>query len=506
MGDKMLKWFCISLVVCGGAWSQTFVRNPFLQMGAPHSASVCWRVDSAAKLTIKYGKTMSAMDSSATQGSAATDGCVTIDRLQPDTKYFYEVYNGASKLSGGAGNYWVTHPVPGTKRKSTFWIIGDAGTGDTNQTAARDAFYKVHGGDRADGFIMLGDNAYQNGVDREFTEKVFEIYPKTMANTFTWPAIGNHENYSGGSAYLAAFHLPTEGQSGGVASKSELYYSFDFANIHFICLDSEKSGRAKTDPMYKWVEQDLQATRQDWIIVFWHHPAYTWGTHNSDTEQQLIDMRVTFLPLLEKYGVDLTYTGHSHNYERSFLLNGAHGSAADNLAQTPTVVLDAKSGNPDTDGPYKKKSATGGGEGAVHTVAGSSGKIGGVKGKHPMMWVQHVLVGTVLLTVDDNVATANFIDKTGAIKDHFQIVQAKTPIVTRNRNSGGKRVMASFRRTGRRLRFSGESAAPFKIYGMDGELLWQEDSAGDFELPSELLPAGEYFYRFGAAHGRMVLP
>jgi 3',5'-cyclic AMP phosphodiesterase CpdA len=67
--------------------------------------------------------------------------------------------------------------------------------------------------------------------------------------------------------------------------------------------------------MLTWLQADLESTTQDWIIALWHHPPYTKGSHNSDTETELIEMRQNVLPILEAGGVDLVLTGHSHCYE-----------------------------------------------------------------------------------------------------------------------------------------------------------------------------------------------
>src|SRR5688572_25498648 len=77
--------------------------------------------------------------------------------------------------------------------------------------------------------------------------------------------------------------------------------------------------------MLTWLENDLAATVQPWIIAFWHHPPYTKGSHNSDTESDLIQMRQNALPILENYGVDLVLSGHSHSYERSYFIDGHYG-------------------------------------------------------------------------------------------------------------------------------------------------------------------------------------
>jgi hypothetical protein len=142
------------------------------------------------------------------------------------------------------------------------------------------------------------------------------MYATQLRHTFLWPTLGNHDATTGGTPGPFSFHdiftLPQHGEAGGLASGSETYYSFDYANIHFVCLDSMSVSRAPGGPMLTWLEQDLAATDKDWILAYWHHPPYSWGTHNSDQEFELIEMRERALPVLERYGVDLVLCGHSH--------------------------------------------------------------------------------------------------------------------------------------------------------------------------------------------------
>ena len=93
---------------------------------------------------------------------------------------------------------------------------------------------------------MLGDNAYENGTDSEYQAAVFDMYPTMLRQSVLWPALGNHDtaqsaNPPASLPYFAMFTLPTGAQAGGMASGTEKYYSFDYANIHFICLDSMTS-------------------------------------------------------------------------------------------------------------------------------------------------------------------------------------------------------------------------------------------------------------------------
>ena len=90
---------------------------------------------------------------------------------------------------------------------------------------------------------------------------------------------------------------------------------------------------------------DLAATTQDWVIAYFHHPPYTKGSHDSDNPSdsggRMRDMRENILPILDSTGVDLVMTGHSHSYERSFLLNGHYGLST-TLADS--MVIDSGDG------------------------------------------------------------------------------------------------------------------------------------------------------------------
>jgi hypothetical protein len=271
---------------------------------------------------------------------------------------------------------------------------------------------------------MLGDNAYNNGSDEEYQNAVFDTYHETLRSTVLWSTLGNHETYTEGTPYFSIFSLPANGEGGGIASGSEHYYSFDYANIHFVCLDSQLSERVPPSPMLEWLEADLASTSQRWIVAFWHHPPYTKGTHNSDFESQHIEMREHALPILEQYGVDLVLGGHSHNYERSFLIDGHYGYSWEWNA---TALVDGGSGRADEpDGAYGKD--PGAHHGAVYCVAGTSGQTGGGSLDHPVMFLSMNELGSLVLDVNGDRLDAKFLSHQGVVRDYFTI--SKAPLVT----------------------------------------------------------------------------
>ena len=219
--------------------------------------------------------------------------------------------------------------------------------------------------------------------------------------------------------YLDNFTLPQAGEAGGVASGTERYYSFDCAHIHFICLDSMTSGRATNTAMFQWLRSDLEATAQEWIIAFWHHPPYTKGNHNSDLEPDLVEIRRNFLPLLESHGVDLVLAGHSHCYERSFLLNGHYGLSSTFNA---TMQVDAGDGRTNGAGAYIKSA----GSGTVYTVAGHGGQATGGALDHPAMFRSLNELGSLIIDVNSNRLDLQMLG-VSAVGDTFTLIKQSAP-------------------------------------------------------------------------------
>jgi cell division septation protein DedD len=130
-------------------------------------------------------------------------------------------------------------------------------------------------------------------------------------------------------------------------------------------------------------------------------------------------MRERFLPLLEDAGVDLVLSGHSHSYERSFLIDGHYGTS-DTLE--PRMILDHGSGNPQIDHAYVK--SPGAHKGAVYVVAGSSSKLVPGPFDHPVMYTDFLKHGSVAIDVVGNELQLTFLDFYGVVYDRFTLRKA----------------------------------------------------------------------------------
>ncbi len=396
-------------------------RGPYLQIGTPDAITVRWRTNTAVDSRVRYGTSPGNLTSDASNAGPTTQHEVRLTGLLPATRYYYSVGTAAAVLAGDASFTFRTAPAVGTTPPVRAWILGDSGQPTAAAFDVRDAYTGWSAGRSTDLWLMLGDNAYSSGTDSEYQVGVFDQYPLMLRQSALWPTRGNHDNLHSGANndYYDIFTMPAAAEAGGLISGTEAYYSFNWANIHFICLDSEGSSRLPGGAMLTWLANDLAANTQPWVIAYWHHPPYTKGSHNSDSESQLIEMRQNAIPILEAGGVDLALTGHSHSYERSFLINGHHGHST---SLTPAMIVDGGDGRPDGDGVYVKPGAAQTpNAGAVHVVAGSSCQISGGSLNHPVMVTSLNLWGSMVLDIEANQLEARFLDRYGAVLDSFVI-------------------------------------------------------------------------------------
>jgi hypothetical protein len=406
-------------------------RGPFIQRRSESEVVVRWRTSLPTASIVHYGSAPDALTETAQTAAPVTGHALAITGLAPATRYFYEVAATEGVISpASADQFFDTAPVPSTPALTRVWVTGDSGTANLNSAAVFEAYRAFTGARRTDLWLMLGDNAYPNGSDDDYQAAVFDVYEPMLRSVALWPTLGNHDAISADSptetgAYYDIFVLPKLGEAGGLPSGTEAYYSFDHGDIHFICLDSEDTNRAPDGAMMTWLAADLADTNASWIVAFWHHPPYSKGSHDSDdvvdSGGRMRDMREYALPILEAGGVDLVLTGHSHSYERSFLLDGHYGTSG---TLTPDMIVDGGDGRPSGDGPYRKPSAGAApNEGAVYAVAGSSGTTGGGLLNHPAMFVSLNELGSLVLDFDGMRLDATFIDDVGAVRDAFTVLK-----------------------------------------------------------------------------------
>ena len=168
-----------------------------------------------------------------------------------------------------------------------------------------------------------------------------------MRSTLFVAAPGNHdiatrdlEKYPDGLAYFLYWDQPRHGPLGaaggplvprltGPAANTDAFtvsagaayprmanFSFDYGNSHWTVLDSNPYVDWTNPDLRAWVERDLAAARNHaWRFVAYHHPGFNSSkAHSSDQQMRLL------AEVFEAGQVDVVFSGHVHNYQRTFPL------------------------------------------------------------------------------------------------------------------------------------------------------------------------------------------
>jgi hypothetical protein len=428
-------------------------RGPYLQKGTSTSVLLRWQTDNATDSKVTYGTDSTNLSQSATVATSTTDHSVQLSGLLPYTKYYYSVGTTTGIIQSGGQNYFLTTPLAGTGDKYRFWVNGDCGNNSTNQKNVRDKYAQYVGNGTTNGILLAGDNAYNGGYDSEFQTNFFNIYQNgVMKHTYLYPAPGNHDYDNDATnqnthavPYYTIFDCFTNAEGGGLASNTEAFYSFDYDNIHFLSLDSygkENSATRlydTTGAQVTWIKQDLAANTRQWTVAYWHHPPYTMGSHTSDGEAELVNIRQNFIRILERMGVDLIICGHSHDYERSKLMKGHYGM--ENTFNATTHNLSQSSGkyNGTANSCAYLKDSLHTLEGTVYVVAGSAGQLGGTQTSFPhaaMYYSNATQGGSLVLEIEKNRLDAKWICYDGVVRDQFTIFKDASKVRTMTINYG----------------------------------------------------------------------
>ncbi len=386
-------------------------RQPYLQMQTQNSITLKWQTPKA-----EIGSVALANGVKISEKKADRYHTLTLEGLKPDSCYAYKVF--ASSLAIDNSNR-VFCTLNTKKALERVWLVGDTGEDSESQKNVYNEMlsYVDNNLSKIDLWVLLGDNAYSSGTQKQFNKDLFEPYKELVKQKNVWAVIGNHDARRW--AFYDIFDFPTKGESGGVASKSEKYYSIDEANFHLVMLDSQTEDRSANGKMAKWLEQDLAANKKPWTLVAFHHPPYTDGSHKSnnpkDSGGRMQEMRENFTPIFDRYDVDVVFSGHSHVYERSRpMVNHTQESKSfkESLHVRDKGLFF-----------YEKTLAKTPNSGVIYVVNGSGSKADTGDFKIPELPIGYSTSGSVLLEITPHTLSEKFISDTGIIKDSFTITK-----------------------------------------------------------------------------------
>ncbi len=394
-------------------------REPHMVMQTQNSITLKWQSPKEEKGRVYYGFAPKSLNDVSLEQEETSKHSVTLTNLKECTKYFYKVDSDSLKIDNEGRSFSTLCKNSDFQR---LWVIGDSGERGTGQAAVYKQMLKYIHDDftQLNMWLLLGDNAYGSGTQKQFNIALFEPYKELVKRFVPWAVTGNHDARRW--AFYNIWDFPQKGESGGVASHDKRFYSIDNGNLHIVMLDSENPSLAQDADMANWLRRDLKADTKPWTIVIFHSPPYTDGGHKSDDDFNSMGhmkyMRENFVPIFDEYGVDLVLSGHSHDYERSKLMV-SHIGKSDTFDAKKHLVQD-------NDSCYTKPLAKTKNSGTVYLVCGSSSKLDNASLKHPAMPFSFEKMGSVILEVTPTTLHSKFLTIDGKIADEFTIRKNNT--------------------------------------------------------------------------------
>ena len=251
-----------------------------------------------------------------------------IGDLSENTKYSYEIISDDNSESIYQGRFF-TQPL-NESSKFKFAIFGDYQMAENLEIIETYFTYLI----RKENpllLVTLGDNVHKHNDIHSW--KVFHtLLRKIIPNIPLYTTPGNHDYGSdrGKSISMDAMMYP-------INMDGRWFYSFKFGNIQFISMLSlflldTKSVVESNEFLRKELEKAQLMKNKgevDWIIFFTHVP--WWGppyNKKNPMDKETKDLLDNWVPILDKYDVDLFFSGHKHSYcrDKNKIITGSmHG-------------------------------------------------------------------------------------------------------------------------------------------------------------------------------------
>jgi len=221
---------------------------------------------------------------------------VQLDSLQPGAAYEYRI--GQGDVAGETGVF----AMPDATDTFAFTWFGDIHNdpawGKLAQRAAADH-------PQTNFYLAVGD-LVNTGLHRDDWDALFAYSGGIFREKPLMAVPGNHDSQDGLGAGM--FHdllsYPANGPDG---QPPGFTYAFRYKHALFLMLDVVSFSAQQ---QAAWIESQLSDTDAVWKFVVFHFPPYT-------LEEPYPDIVKNWVPLFDKYGVDLVMNGHFHYYLRT---------------------------------------------------------------------------------------------------------------------------------------------------------------------------------------------
>lgn len=238
---------------------------------------------------------------------------VEVTGLSPRTDYVYRVGSWDAVDEDGRlirpnlsdAQVVRTGPAPGDRSAFSFVMAGDSRGGITEIAKHIDRMADID----VVGWFYNGDMT--NGGTQDEWDSWWQAMSPLLVRRPLMSVQGNHEIFA--DLYYNQVALPRLPELD--EALIEHTWRLTLGNVRFLGMDSNTTPLVEAQT--PWLAAELEAAKSDpdidWVISMCHHAPYSASNHGSTPRLQ-----ANWVSVFEDGGLDISFAGHDHNYERTF--------------------------------------------------------------------------------------------------------------------------------------------------------------------------------------------
>ena len=247
-----------------------------------------------------------------------------------------------------------------------FVIVSDWGwNGEKSQQPVADQMAKTVDSLHAKFIVSCGDNFQIAGVastqDLLWKSNFEDVYKAKSLQIDWYPVLGNHD-YKGStqaqidySKISSRWHMPDRNYTFAQKVNDSISARFIFLDTPPLCDKYQKDlvgypdvAAVDTAKEIKWLNEVLANAKEQWILVFGHHPVYSASKTHGNTPEMIERVK----PLLEKYHAQFYFCGHDHDMQHlrekgskvDYIVTGAGGEPRPSSSNDKSVFSHSEPG------------------------------------------------------------------------------------------------------------------------------------------------------------------
>ncbi len=279
--------------------------GPYLQQATQTGITILWETSEKAASVVEYGDRTPL--TSRVEGAADCEMHeVRIENLKPQSNYFYRV---VSTSGSGQESASEVYSFQTAVEKDTPYAFGAVSDTQTNPPIWGKISTLVFG-ERPNFVIHSGDIVGDGTKKEQWTDHFLKPAHGLMSRVPVFAILGNHDQDD--ANYYRYICNP----------EPEHRYTFVYGNAQFFMIDTKRSVEPGSD-QHQWLERELEKSKATWKFAVHHFAPYSSDENDyGDTwKEQSARGDLSLRPLVhlyEKYGLDICFFGHIHDYERTW--------------------------------------------------------------------------------------------------------------------------------------------------------------------------------------------